>query len=216
MYSKTYKLLSISAISSAALLASSTTLAHSEGDFFGRIGLGIVMPNESSNETNGGSVGELGLNNDTNLAGTLTYMLSDNMGVEALLGLPFTHSVSAANIPTGDIADVSHLPLSITAQYYFGEADSEIRPYVGGGFNYTTFLDETGKNALDGKTVDVENSFGWAIQAGVDYTINEQLFINLSAWYLDIETTVSSSGVPNDIDMVIDPLAVLMSVGYTF
>ncbi|WP_337924911.1 OmpW family outer membrane protein, partial [Aeromonas veronii] len=29
-------------------------------------------------------------------------------------------------------------------QYYFGDAQSKVRPYVGIGVNYTTFFDEKG------------------------------------------------------------------------
>jgi len=217
---QTFKLLSIAALFSSSVLLSSAVSAHSEGDLFARAGLGTVLPNESSNTPNAG-VGELSLDNVTNLAGTVTYMMSDSLGIEVLLGLPFTHEVSASVTgvnggAVSGVADVSHLPLSVTAQHYFAGADSDIRPYVGAGFNYTTFLDEEGKGALNNKTVSVDNSFGFAIQAGVDYKVNEQLFLNVSAWYLDIESTVESSGVTEDIDVVIDPLAILFAVGYTF
>jgi outer membrane protein len=36
------------------------------------------------------------------------------------------------------------------AQYYFGNAQSKVRPYVGAGINYTFFFDEKGRGALDG------------------------------------------------------------------
>ncbi len=194
-----------------ALTLSSTAFAHNEGDLFARAGLGMVLPNESSNDPN--NVGELELTDETNLAGTVTYMFSDNIGFEVLLGLPFTHEISTSSL--GTAAEVSHLPLSVAAQYYFGEADSKIRPYVGGGFNYTTFLDEEGKGALANATVTVDNSFGLAFQAGVDFKVAEQIFINLSAWYLDIETTVHATSI-NDIDATVDPWAIMLAAGYTF
>ena len=208
MYSKPTKYFLPSVL---ALTLSSTALAHSEGDVFARAGLGMVIPNESSNDPN--NVGELELTDETNLAGTVTYMFSDNIGFEVLLGLPFTHEISTSAL--GTAAEVSHLPLSVAAQYYFGEADSKIRPYVGGGFNYTTFLDEEGKGVLANATVTVDNSFGLAFQAGVDFEVTEQIFINLSAWYLDIETTVHATGI-NDIDATVDPWAIMLAAGYTF
>lgn len=111
MSSKVYKQLFNATLFSAALVTSTTTLAHSEGDVFARIGFGTVLPNESSDDPN--NIGELQLDNVTNLAGTVTYMTSDKMGVEALLGLPFTHEVSTDD--HGVIGEVSHLPLSVTA-----------------------------------------------------------------------------------------------------
>jgi len=194
-----------------ALILSPSAFAHNEGDLFARAGLGMVIPNESSNDPN--SVGELELTDETNLAGTVTYMWSDKVGLEVLLGLPFTHEISTSIL--GTAAEVSHLPLSVAAQYYFGQADSAIRPYVGGGFNYTTFLDEEGRGNLASATVTVDSSFGLALQAGIDFEINEQVFINLSAWYLDIETTVHATAI-NDIDTTVDPWAIMLAAGYTF
>lgn len=204
-------LLSKTAFISLAIFLSSTVFAHSEGDLVVRAGLGDVMPNESSNDPNG--VGELELNDETNIAGTISYMMSDNFGLEVLLGLPFKHEVSTSSL--GKIADASHLPLSVAAQYYFGDASSSIRPYVGAGFNYTTFLDEEGTGALEGKEVSIDNSFGLAFQAGTDFTISDKLFVNVSLWYLDIKTTAHAQGL-QDVDLTIDPLALFVGVGYSF
>ena len=195
----------------SSILFSSNLLAHNKGDILIRAGVGVVIPNESSDDPN--NIGELSLNNDVNLAGTISYMVTDNIGIEALVGLPFTHEISSANL--GAVADASHLPFSMAAQYYFLEADSKIRPYVGAGFNYTSFLDEESKGKLAGATVTVDNSFGYALQAGVDVSIQDNWFANLSIWYLDIETTIQATNV-NDIDVVVDPLAVMAAVGYKF
>lgn len=205
---KINKLLSFSAISSAVLLASSVAYSHSQGDVIVRIGQGTVMPNESSNDPN--DIGELELDDDTSFTGTITYMLSDNIGIEALLMDPFDHNVTTDD--SGDVGEFSYLPLSFTAQYYFGEAASTARPYVGLGFNYTTFSDE---EIYPNNTAEIGSSSGLAIQAGVDYRINELFTLSASAWYLDIETTVIDSAI-QDIDLVIDPLIVLVGIGYTF
>ncbi len=78
----------------------------------------------------------------------MTWMATDNVGVELLAATPFRHHVGTK--PTGDIATVSHLPPTLMAQY-FGDAKSAVRPYIGAGINYTTFFNEkfndTGKEA---------------------------------------------------------------------
>ncbi len=78
-------------------------------------------------------------------------MFTDNISLEILAATPFSHTVSTNLGGLGDIADVKHLPPTLMVQYYFGEANSEIRPYVGAGINYTFFFDEkfngTGKDA---------------------------------------------------------------------
>ncbi len=194
----------------ASALCSSFALAHDAGDWFVRGGLATVMPNESSDDVAGN--GELELNNDTQVGVTLTYMLSDKLGLEVLAATPFTHDVSTRDL--GKVAEVSHLPPSFMAQYYFGEANSQVRPYVGAGLNYTIFFDEEGKGALAGTDVSLDNSFGLAAQVGVDVTFADNWFANASLWYMDINTDVETT--VGTIDADIDPITFMASVGYTF
>ena len=189
-------------------LCSSVVLAHNEGDFFVRGGAAIVMPNESSDEYKGN---ELKIGDDTQLAATFTYMATDNIGVELLLATPFTHDVKL----DGDkVAEVSQLPPSLMAQYYFGQADSKVRPYVGAGVNYTFFFDEEGHGALSGTDVSVDDSMGWTVQAGVDAKFAENWFANASVWYMDIDTDVRTA--VKTFHTEIDPVSVMLGVGYTF
>lgn len=192
-------------------LCSSVVLAHDAGDIFVRGGLAVVMPNESSDDV--ADSGELELNNDIQVGVTLTYMLTDQFGVEVLAATPFTHKVSTKGL--GEIAEVSHLPPSIMAQYYFGQSNSQIRPYIGAGLNYTIFFDEKGKGStLGGTDVNLDNSFGLAAQVGVDVNFAENWFANASLWYMDINTDVHT--VAGTFDADIDPITFMASVGYTF
>jgi len=189
---------------------SSVALAHDSGDMFVRGGLATVMPNESSDNVL--NTGELEIGNDTQVGVTLTYMLTEQVGVELLAATPFTHKVSTKGL--GEVAEVSHLPPSVMAQYYFGQANSQIRPYIGAGLNYTVFFDEEGKGALAGTDVKLDNSFGLAAQVGVDVNFAENWFANASIWYMDINTDVHTS--VGTIDTEIDPITFMASVGYTF
>lgn len=198
------------ALLSAALVSSPFALAHEAGDMFVRGGLIDVMPNESSDEVPGTGL-ELKVDDDIQIGLTATYMYTDNIGFELLAATPFTHEVTLGG---SKVAEVSHLPPSLMAQYYFGQSDTAVRPYVGAGINYTVFFDEKTFGALDGTEVSLDNSFGLAVQAGVDYSINKNWFANASVWYMDINTTVDTALGPVDLD--IDPLAFMASVGYTF
>jgi outer membrane protein len=139
-------------------------------------------------------------------------MLTDQFGVELLAASPFTHKVSTKGL--GEVAEVSHLPPSLMAQYYFGQANSKIRPYIGAGLNYTIFFDEKGKGALAGTDVSLDNSFGLAAQVGVDVNFAENWFANASLWYMDINTDVHTTVGTFNAD--IDPITFMASVGYTF
>lgn len=191
------------ALLSAALI-SAPVMAHEAGDMFIRGGLVNVMPNADDHTG-------IGLDVDSNLQVGLTgtYMYSDNIGVELLVATPFTHDIEAGG---SDIGETSHLPPSLMGQYYFGTASSDVRPYLGAGFNYTVFFEEK----LDsGAKLELADSFGLAFQAGLDYNISENLFVNASIWYMDINTDVTING--NDVgDLDIDPVSVMASIGYTF
>ncbi|PYF78590.1 outer membrane protein [Marinomonas alcarazii] len=189
---------------------SSMALAHSAGDIFVRGGVASVMPNESSDKVTGSN--ELEIDKDTQIGVTLSYMLTDNVGFEVLAATPFTHDVSVNTL--GKVAEVSHLPPSVMAQYYFGQANSQVRPYVGAGLNYTLFFDEEGKGDLANTDVNLDNSFGLAAQVGVDVTLSDHWFANASLWYMDINTDVHTTVGTFDTD--IDPLTFMASVGYTF
>ncbi|MGB2064064.1 MAG: OmpW family outer membrane protein [Marinomonas gallaica] len=195
------------ALLSAAIVSAPFAMGHEAGDMFVRGGLINVMPDESSTGL------DLGVGNDLQVGLTATYMYSDNVGIELLAATPFTHDVTLAG--AGKIGEVSHLPPSLMAQYYFGNAESTVRPYVGAGLNYTVFFDEETTGAIAGTDLDLDNSFGLALQAGVDYNISKNLFVNASLWYMDISTDVKLDGVKS-AELDIDPLGFMASVGYTF
>ena len=184
------KKLTVAALALTTLL-SGNAFAHEAGEFFIRAGSATVRPTEGA----GGTLGSLGgfdVSNNTQLGLTFTYMATDNIGVELLAATPFRHKIGTA--ATGDIATVHHLPPTLMAQWYFGDSSSKLRPYVGVGVNYTTFFDE-GFNDNGKETglsdLSLKDSWGAAGQVGMDYLINRDWLINMSVWYMDIDTTAS-------------------------
>lgn len=194
----------------AAALVSPVAMAHQAGDILVRGGLAFVSPQTSSDDVLG--TGELDIDSNMQLGLTLSYMLTDNWGVELLAATPFSHSVSTPGL--GEVAKVKHLPPTLMAQYYFGDANSKVRPYVGAGINYTVFFDEEGRGALAGTDVSVDSSWGLAGQVGLDMAINDRWFVNASAWLIDIDTDVHTA--VGTINTSIDPVAFMLGVGYRF
>ncbi|WP_319782615.1 OmpW family outer membrane protein [Oceanisphaera sp. IT1-181] len=199
----------VSLLVAAALLAPSA-FAHQAGDFLVRGGAVMVSPNGSGGDIPG--VGHLDVENNTQLGLTFSYMLTDNWGVELLAATPFSHSVT---LNDGEVAKVKHLPPSLMAQYYFGNAQSKVRPYVGAGINYTFFFDESGRNALNTLDVDAKDSWGWAAQAGIDMAVTDNLFVNSSIWYMDIDTDVTVETL-GTYKTSIDPVGLMVGLGYRF
>jgi outer membrane protein len=88
-----------------------------------------------------------------------------------------------------------------------------MKPYVGAGINYTHFFDETGGGLNNAK---YEDSFGWALQAGVDVPLSGNWYANLDVKkiFLDTKVKFSPSGATANVD--IDPWLVGVGVGYKF
>lgn len=203
-----------------AALSSAPVFAHQEGDFIVRAGIASVVPNDSSDKILG-SQSELAVNSNTQLGLTLGYMFTDNISFEVLAATPFSHKISTDLLGLGDIAETKHLPPTFMVQYYFGEANSTFRPYVGAGLNYTTFFDEsfnsTGtNNALSDLKLD--DSWGLAANVGFDYMLNNSWFLNASVWYANIETTATykAGADAKSTDVEINPWVFMIAGGYKF
>ncbi len=209
----------VSGLIAAALLSTgfaSSVSAHQAGDIIVRAGVAVVAPNESSQDVAGN--GEFGVDDNTQLGLNFGYMLTDNIGIELLAASPFTHDISLDGV--GKIAETKHLPPTLVAQYYFGSADSKLRPYIGAGVNFTNFFDNEFTNDLNGALTDLSlgNSWGLAAQVGLDYQINKNWLVNASVWYAQISTDVDFklAGDAVTIETDIDPWVYMVSVGYTF
>lgn len=209
----------VSTLIAATLLAagfSASVSAHQAGDIIVRAGAIVVAPNESSDDVAG--KGEFQISNDTQLGLNFGYMLTDNFGVELLAATPFSHDVSLAGV--GKIAETKQLPPTLVAQYYFGNSQSVVRPYIGVGVNYTNFYDNEFTNDLGGALTDLSmtTSWGLAAQAGIDYQVNKNWLVNASVWYAQISSDVKFklSGDTVVIGTDIDPWVYMVSVGYTF
>jgi outer membrane protein len=200
----------------AAACTPALTLAHSAGDVLFRAGAATAVPKKhGSNDVS--TFGKFNINDNTQLGLTGTYMVTDNIGVELLAATPFSHRVGLAGT---NIAKVKHLPPTLMAQYYFGDAKSAWRPYMGVGVNYTTFFDEKFTNDLNGALTDLELKDSWGIagQAGMDYAIGDNLIVNASVWWIDIDTKVKFklAGEQQSIKTNLDPWVFMMGAGYRF
>ncbi|MBU2909228.1 outer membrane protein OmpW [Vibrio splendidus] len=206
-----------------AALMSTNVLAHKEGDFIIRAGAATVSPNDSSGAVLNNPDLEFSVDSDTQLGLTFGYMFTDNISFEVLAASPFSHNISVNGL--GKVADTKHLPPTFMVQYYFGQANSDFRPYVGAGINYTVFFDEslngTGKSA-GLSDLSLDDSWGLAANIGIDYMINEDWFLNASVWYADIGTTakykqtVGGTTTQYSTDVDIDPWVFMIGGGYNF
>lgn len=218
----------------AAALVSPLAHAYKEGDVIVRAGAAVVDPNSDSSNLNVSGVplgGDVNVGSDTQLGLTFAYMLQDHLGLELLAATPFTHEVKMKNSElgaplNGKIADVSHLPPTLSLQYYPMDPASKFQPYAGIGVNYTVFFDEdlsSQYEALGFSNLDLESSWGVAGQLGMDYLVTDNILLNAAVWYIDIDTKATmdgpsalAPGLKTSVDVNIDPWVYMVGVGYKF
>ncbi|MCV6623876.1 MAG: outer membrane beta-barrel protein [Cellvibrionaceae bacterium] len=225
----------------AACVVGTQAHAYEAGDFIVRAGVTTVAPDGDSTQVyaGGNSLGAdsgVDVDNDTQLGLTFTYMLDKAWGVEVLAATPFSHDASGEGsflngAGIGSVADTKQLPPTVSAVYYFN-SDSAFKPYVGLGLNYTIFFDEEGGSNLEAVTgdldVDLDDSWGLAAQVGFDLDLGDNLLLNASVRYIDIDTeatlTVKNSdnalslpaGTKITTDVNIDPMVYSVMIGYKF
>ena len=81
------------------------------------------------------------------------------------------------------------------------------------GVNYTIFY---GVDEGDLDDIEYDNSFGFSLQAGLDYNLNDKWFLNLDVKKLFLKTDVTVNGAPDTSEVNIDPLIVGLGVGMKF
>lgn len=213
------------ALSSAiALLGSGPGYAVEQGDWLVRLGPAWVGPNSDSNTvtTNGTPIAgsEVGVDDAWTLGFTIDYMATDHIGVELLGVLPPRHDIEGEETlsSVGDIASTRVLPPSLLFQYHF-MPKSKIKPYIGVGVNYTIFYNEEGEGSFSGSTVSIDDSWGVAAQAGIDYNLKGNWYLNAAFWWADIDANASirrQDGALVRTNADIDPFIVMFGGGYRF
>jgi outer membrane protein len=196
-------------------------MAYESGDWLVRGRIINVNPNDDSGaiHSNGSPLAGTGVtvNSDTVPELDITYMIDRNWAVELILGYS-KHEVTShgAGLVAPKVINAKVLPPTLTLQYHF-MPDSNIRPYIGAGLNYTYFFDKdtAGDLSTAGVTVKMEDSWGLAAQAGVDIAINDDWFVNLDVKYIDMSTTAKfSNGLSVDVD--VNPFVYGIGVGRRF
>ena len=94
--------------------------------------------------------------------------------------------------------------------------------------NYTKFWDEDAGSSLNttlggNVSLDLDNSWGLAAEAGVDVNVGNNWLLNAAIWYIDIDTNATYTvrngalaGARVKSDVNLDPWVYMASVGYKF
>ncbi len=206
-------------LAAGALLAliTSPALAYEAGTWVLRAGVGVVAPDSDNLVLAPDAIVEVDDGTSLTLMGT--YMFSRHWAFDILASWPFNHDIKLGGTK---IAETDHLPPTFSMQYHF-LPDSTIQPYVGAGVNYTTFFSTKVTQALTDLTgvtdVDLDDSFGLALQLGADWTFGNRWLLNVDLRWIDIESDLTASDGVDSAELgavKIDPWVYSINVGYTF
>ncbi len=199
----------LAGLAAAVSLAAAPAMAQSKGDWTISAGVHQVAPKSNNGSLAGGT---LKVDVDSDIKPTITgeYFIADNLGIEVLAALPFKHDISINGL--GRVGSTKHLPPVVSLQYHFNST-GKVSPFVGAGLNYTTFFSEDTTGALAGSKLKLDDSWGLAAHAGVDFAIGEKGALRVDLRWIDIDSKVKLNG--EKIGTVnIDPLA--YGVSYVF
>jgi len=138
----------------------------------------------------------------------VSYFFTPNISAELVLTYPQKHTVY---IDGESVGTFKHLPPTLLAQYHFTPS-SQVSPYVGVGVNWTTF---SKNKILDGAGSLEHDSFGLALQAGLDYKLDKNWSLNVDIKKVQIRSDVLLAGTKVS-KVKVDPVLFGVGVGYRF
>ncbi len=142
--------------------------AQSE-NWYVRVGPSYVDPKSDNGSLASGALATR-IDSQMGLGLVIGRQISPRFGIELLAATPFEHTVA---LNGSDAVDFKHLPPTLSAVYTFAP-EARVRPFVGAGINYTVTFDEREYGPLAGTEVKLGNSWGFAAQTGLMFSVSER------------------------------------------
>ncbi|RZJ09255.1 MAG: OmpW family protein [Rubrivivax sp.] len=212
----------------AALLATGGAFAQAAGSVIVYAGAGQINPQVGSGDLTAPSLAgtKVDVKKANSFVGGVTYMWTDHLSLDLPIAAPFKHDVVGAGAiqGVGKLGTVKSLPITLLAQYRFGEPTSTIRPFIGAGPTYGRFFKPKATAVLSGitggtpanpTTLSMKSRLGVTAEAGVALNINKDWSASLSVTKTFIKTTGSLS-TGQTIETTLDPVSIKFGIGYRF
>ncbi len=193
----------------AAALAAPSLCAE-EGPWMVRLRAVALQPANKSDAAPGIPADAIHVSNKTIPDLDFSYFFTPNFSAELVLTVPQEHDVTLSGTKIGTF---KHLPPTLTAQWRFLPGGT-VNPYVGAGLNLTLISDvKLASGALD---LD-KTSVGLAAQAGVDFKVAPNWYLNLDVKYVQIKSDVKVAATGAKVTTVkVDPMLYGLGIGYRF
>lgn len=170
-----------------------------------------IVPDETSSII--GAPGEARFSNEVVPEVDFSYFFTNNIAAELILAT--AKHTAKDNLTAGGSVDVGSawvLPPTLTLQYHFTDFTWG-KPYVGAGVNYTMYYSEKAGAISE---PDIHDSWGWALQAGVDVPVSDRWSWNFDVKkiYTGADATWNDGAINGDIDL--DPWVIGTGIAYRF
>lgn len=196
------------ALAISLVLAGSPALAQESNWMVRARAVHIDPANESAPLAGTGATDRIHVASKTIPEVDISYFFTPNLAAELILTYPQKHDVT---LDGARIGSFRHLPPTLSAQYHFAPR-STVDPYVGAGINYTRIS----RVKLLGGAADLEkDSWGLALQAGVDIRLDARWSLNLDVKKVNIRSDVLLGGARASA-VKVDPVLFGAGVGYRF
>jgi outer membrane protein len=214
-------------VAAAAVCGAGAAQAQTAGQVMVQLGWNKIMPKVRSSDLSAPSLpgSRINIKSASALFATVTYMITDDISVEALGGLPYKHDIEGAGAVSGvgKIGSIHQISPTVLLQYRFLAADAPLRPYVGAGPTFAKFYGTKGSAALTAATnpggppttIGGDTEWGGTLQAGANYKIDKHWFLDASILKTFINTKATLS-TGQSTSARLNPVSINASIGYTF
>jgi len=214
-------------VATAALCGAGAAQAQVAGQYMIQLGWNKIMPKVKSDDLSPPSLpgSKIDIKSASALFFTGTYMITDDISVEALGGLPYKHDIIGAGAVAGvgKIGSIHQISPTVLLQYRLLAADAPFRPYIGAGPTFAKFYGTKGSAALTAvtnpggspTTIGGDTEWGFTTQLGGAYKIDKHWFVDAAILKTFISTKATLS-TGQTTSAKLNPVAINASVGYTF
>ncbi len=178
------------------------------------------------------------VSNADTLGLAFTHFFTDNFAVTTDVGIPPTFKLTGTGTlaGVGEVGRAKQWSPAVIAKWYFGEGNSQFRPFVGVGVSHVWYssveLSNQFQRTLSNKfagvpgaksTADLSSSWAPVLNVGAVYNFDKNWSLGFSVAYIplktkaDITTTLPNSvQVKSSTSLTLDPIVTFLSLGYKF
>lgn len=214
-------------VAAVVLCGAGAAQAQVAGQVMVKLGWNKIMPKVRSSELSAPSLpgSTIDIKSASALFFTATYMITDDISVEALGGLPYKHDIVGTGSVSGvgKIGSIHQISPTVLLQYRFMSADAPFRPYIGAGPTWAKFYGSKGSAALTAvtnpggppTTIGGDTEWGGTTEIGMNYKIDKHWFVDAAVLKTFINTKAQLS-TGQTTKARLNPVAINASIGYTF